>query len=143
MQWSPLWSLQHSWLHNLAIACLLMLIIRILIAYIRIHPHYMTEKDCQLNIHNALETSSQLSESIHGLCFTAHSLLQVLFLSAVYSYRFVQLLGASLSTIYHMYDTYIQSSNMSMTSCSPLDAAQCIHVLRTGAHLLCSPGLSP
>ena len=109
----------------------------------------MTEKDCQLNIHNvciiiyALETSSQLFESVHGLCFTTHSLFQVLFLSAVYSYRFVQLLGASLSITYHMYNTYIQSTNLSMASCNPLDAAQCRHVLLAGAYLLCSPGLSP
>ena len=67
----------------------------------------------------------------------------LLFLSAMYSYRFVQLLGAPLSIIYHMYDTYIQSSNMSMASSNPLDAAQCRHVLLTGAYLLRSTGLSP
>ena len=86
---------------------------------------------------------SFLSQLMGSALLYTHSLFQVLFLSAVYSYRFVQLLGASLSITYHMYNTYIQSSNMSMASCNPLDAAQCRHVLLTGAYLLCSPGLSP
>ena len=91
-----------------------------------------------------LETFSQLSESTHGLCFTIYSFS----VSGIVPVSSVQLqvcraVGASLSIIYHMYDTSIQSSNMSMASSNPLDAPQCRHVLLTGAYLLCSPGLSP
>ena len=62
-----------------------------------------------------LETFSQLSESTHGLCFTIYSFS----VSGIVPVSSVQLqvctaVGASLSIIYHMYDTYIQSSNMSI-----------------------------